>query len=661
MSPFDRGPERAAWRRRVVLVGWTLGAVVVCCRAAQVQVLEGADWQALAESQHTKDKDVAATRGAVMDRDGAQLAVSRETYRVSVAPREILDNQRDSVRSLLRSTLDLSSRDVARLVSRDRRWAVASGTYPPVVREKLGGLQGVYVERELERYHPHGDLARGVIGAILDGKATGGVEQTFDALLSGRPGRETVARDSKGEPIPGETFLVQAPQAGGQVVLTLDLDMQEIARQALQEAVESSKADGGEVLVTDPTTGEILAMVSLHDGSTGGLGAINTPYEPGSTLKPFTVSGLLSRHLVSLSDTVDVENGTWTVARRTLHDEHHSGLMTIADALRVSSNVGIAKAAQALTPGDQYENLRDFGFGAATGIDLPGEVTGLLRRPDRWSAQSPASLAIGYEIAVTPLQMAMAYGALANGGLLMEPRIVKELRDNQGNVVERRDPQVVRRVVAPEVAKAVSRVLADVVEDGTGTNARLGMFKVAGKTGTARSYDPEKGYAGGHAASFVGFFPAEAPQLVIFVKLENPREGSYFGGAVAAPVTRATMEAALAARGTPLNRAQLLASTHEEVSPPVPAQVKFAARSIDPPVPPVTADPDVDAAALTDGITLPDVAGLPTRTAARRLHALGLRVSQSGPGEIIGTAPAAGVRVMPGDTVRLRVRRRSDG
>ncbi len=648
-------------------MGWTVSALVVCVRAAQVQVLEGAEWQVLADAQHSTDKEVAAARGAVLDRDGALLAVSRETYRVSVAPRELQDSSVDSVRDLLRTTLDLSARETAHLVSRKRRWVVAPGSYPPTVRQQLAGIQGVYLERVLERYHPHGDLARGVIGAILDGSAAGGIEQAFDDVLRGHPGREVVARDNIGRPIPGETYLVETPRSGGQVELTIDLDMQEIARQALQEAVESSQADGGDVLVTDPKTGEVLAMVSLRGGRTGGLSSINSPYEPGSTLKPFTVSGLLARDLVSLSDTVDIGNGTWTVAGRTLHDVGHSGRMTVADALRVSSNVGIAKAAQPLTPGAQYENLRDFGFGAVTGIDLPGEVSGLLRRPDRWTEQSRASLAIGYEISVTPLQMAMAYGALANGGLLMEPRLVREVRDADGDVIEHREPQVVRRVISEDVAHAVSRVLVDVVEDGTGTKARLGVFKVAGKSGTARSYDAKKGYGSGHAASFVGFFPAEDPQLVIFVKLENPK-GTYYGGAVAAPVTRATMEAALAARGTPLNRARLLRSARQEIAPPVPAQVAFAAQPIDPPVPPTGAadadsgaDAEANAAAAFAGVSLPDVSGLPLRVAARRLHALGLRVSQDYQGDIIGTTPEAGARVLPGDTVRLRVRARSDG
>jgi cell division protein FtsI (penicillin-binding protein 3) len=679
---MDTPLRPGAWRRRLVLAAWMCAGAVICLRAGQIQVLHGADWDALAADQHMTDKEVAAARGPILDRDGAMLTVSREKYRVAVASNELANP--DSAAEVLRATLDLTPRKAKQLVSAERRWAVVPGSFPPTVRAPLAGLRGVHLERELERYHPHGDLARGALGTVLDGAGQGGIEQTYDELLRGHPGREVVARDNVGRPIPGETFMVQPPKSGGQVVLTLDLDLQEIARQALEEAITTSEARGGDVLITDPYTGEILALVSIRDGKAAGLGVVNTPYEPGSTLKPFTVAGMLERGVASLSDTVDVGNGTWAVAGRVLHDTHSEGRMTISDALRVSSNVGIAKAAQSLTPGTQYENLRDFGFGVPTGIEIPGEVAGVLRRPDRWSAQSPASLAIGYEISVTPLQMAMAYGALANGGLLMRPRLVKEIRDADGRVVERFDAQVVRRAVEPRVAASVSRVLVDVVEDGTGTAAGLGAFKVAGKTGTSRAYTADKGYGGGHFPSFVGFFPAEDPQLVVFVKLDSPK-GAYYGGAVAAPVTRATMEAALAARATPLDRAQLLRSVRAQPRTPAPSAVRFASQPIDPPAPPALADETgfadeetwgdeatYAAGASVDelsaegpptaaaGFPVPDVAGLPARTAARRLHALGLRVRQEGSGAISGTLPAAGARLMPGDTVVLTVRRRSD-
>ena len=372
MSRLDSSLRPGAWRRRLLLAAWMAGAVVICLRAGQIQVLQGREWSDLAEAQHTTDKVVAAARGSVLDRDGALLAVSRESYRVNVAPREVEDAS--ALAKLLQNVLQISPRKAQRLVATDRRWAVVAGTFPPTVRERLSGIRGVYLDRELERYHPHGDLARAALGVVLDGAGQGGIEQAYDELLRGRPGREVVARDNEGRPIPGETFVMEAPRSGGQVVLTLDLDLQEIARQALTEAIETSQARGGDVLITDPSTGEVLALVSIRDGTTTGLGVINTPFEPGSTLKPFTVAGLLQHKAASLSDVVETGNGTWAVAGRVLHDVHAGGTMTIADALRESSNVGIAKAAQALTHGDQYENLRDFGFGAAAGIEIPSGV-----------------------------------------------------------------------------------------------------------------------------------------------------------------------------------------------------------------------------------------------------------------------------------------------
>jgi cell division protein FtsI (penicillin-binding protein 3) len=659
-SPSNRpGPLR----RRLLLAGWLAGALVVCLRAGQVQLVEGADWRALAESQHTTDKNVVATRGSILDRDGTPLAVSRESYRVAVAPREL--PARNAAVALLSKALGLSRRTALQLTSPTRKWSVAPGRYPPSVHDALVDVRGIYLDREMERFDPHGDLARGVIGMVTNGVGRGGIEQAFDDVLRGSPGREVVARDNVGLPIPGDTYVVQAPTAGGQVTLTLDLDLQEIARQALQEAVDKSRARGGDVLVTDPHTGEVLASVSIMDGHTTGLGTISTPYEPGSILKPFTVAAELTYHTEGLADTVDVGDGTWTVAGRTISDvEHDTGRMTVENALRISSNVGIAKSAQGLTAGEQYENLRDFGFGTPTGIEIPGEASGVLRTPDEWTAQSPVSLAIGYEVSVTPLQMAMAYGALANGGLLMEPHLVKEVRDSRGNVIERFPPRVVRRVVSESVARAVSRVLVDVVEDGTGTKAQLGTFAVAGKTGTSRAYSTDGGYEGGYNASFVGFFPAQDPQLVVFVRLDRP-QGDYYGGAVAAPVTRATMEAALAARRTPLDRAELLRSM-KTAPPRDPSVVQFAARTVEQPVKaPVLAAPDEGVSPEADDdppsrAPLPDVAGLPLRVAARRLHALGLEVWERGDGVIVGTVPDAGTYVAPGDTVRLRVRERSN-
>jgi cell division protein FtsI (penicillin-binding protein 3) len=669
------GSMAVVLRRRFLLGFWVLCGAGLLWKCVELQVLQGAEWRAEAERQHRTTGVVPAPRGSVLDRSGVPLAISHEVFRVSVAPHEVVDTA-GTVEALM-DFLDLRRVEAQRPFSSGSRWVPLRGRHPPSAREALSGMRGVYVERELQRFYPHGELMKGVVGTVIDEAGAGGIEQAFDGHLRGEAGSEVLARDPQGRPIPGQAWLVQAPRGGGQVVLTLDADLQEIAREALREALEETGARGGDVIVSDPRTGEILAMVSIKDGQVSHLGGINTPYEPGSTLKPFTVATLLSSGKAAMTDSVDTGPGFWRVAGRTITDVHSPGRADLTHVLRVSSNVGIAKLAQRLTPAEQYEGLRDFGFGVPSGIQLPGEVGGRLTRPDRWSSQSPASLAIGYEIGTTPLQMAMAYGSLANGGTLMEPRIVREIRDPAGRALERFEPRAVRRVVSPEVASEVNRALVGAVEDGTGTRARLATFAVAGKSGTSRVHGPGGYEPGAYYASFVGFFPAEDPQLVVFVKLDRP-QGPYYGGATAAPVTRATMEAILAAHAPPVDRRALAAMARRQAasvqgsgvtaipvrrdgSAPTPGS---QARIEGAPVPafasrngpgPTSSSPLIDRGGepVEGGVLLPDLRGLAPRTAVRRLHGLGLVASWESAGAVRSTDPSPGSVVLAGDTVRI--------
>ena len=654
-----------ALRRRVLLCFWLLAGGGLLWRSVDLQLVQAHEWRAEAERQHRTTGIIPAARGMIMDRAGRSVALSHETFRVSVAPHEVRDTTATVER--LSGALGISAAQARAPFQSSRRWVQLQGRFPPGVRDTLAGTRGVYVERELRRFYPHNDLLRGVLGAVIDGQGAGGVEQAFEEELAGTPGSEILARDSQGRPIPGDTWVVEPPRSGGQVVLTLDADLQEIAHQALQQALDETGARGGDLLVTDPRSGEILAMASLKDGASTHLGAINAPYEPGSILKPFTVATLLSTGRATLADSVDAGNGQWRKAGRTITDVHSPGHTDLAHALQVSSNVAIAKVADRLTPAEQYEGLRDFGLGAPTGIDLPGEVAGSLRRPQRWSAQSPASLAIGYEVGVTPLQMAMAYGALANGGTLMEPRIIREVRDSAGRTLQSFEPRAVRRVVSAEVAREITDALVGAVEDGTGGRARLSTFQVAGKSGTSRAHAGGVYEQGAYFASFAGFFPAEDPQLVVFVKLDRP-QGEYYGGATAAPVTRATMEAILATHAPPLDRRALASLARRQAIPggmdagsngmitgpaegivgPGAGTSRFVARS-GPERPPA---PDTRTSAGA-GFTLPDLAGSTPRGASRHLHGLGLVVEWTGGGSIGATDPAAGSRVSPGDTIRL--------
>jgi cell division protein FtsI (penicillin-binding protein 3) len=462
------------------------------------------------------------------------------------------------------------------------------------------------------------------------------------------------------------------------VVLTIDAGLQEIAEDALSRAIESSGASGGDVLIVDPRTGDLLAVASRrHDGSLK-VPAFTDPFEPGSTAKPFLLASLLSEGLVSLTDSIDVMHGVFKDGRRVIRDVHPYDKLTVAEVVRYSSNVGAALLSKRLSYDMQYKYLRDFGFGLPTGIDYPAESSGLLRRPDRWSGLSQASLAMGYEISVTSLQLVMAYAALANGGRLLRPRLLKEVRSHTGEVLERWDPQTIRRVIDERVASQITEVLTSVVEGGTGTRAAMTTLSVAGKSGTARLVSGG-GYQRRYGSSFVAYSPAEDPSLVIFAKLEDP-QGAFYGGSVAAPISRGALQAALATRGIEISRGKAVPSSfhfdwRQSVGPAVPTDeqglvepvtlsvaqdpVRFASTDASTNVSTNTPmDPSLDAVrfASVSGSArrLPDLRGLSVRSAAARLHALGLQTKLEASGRVEFQTPAPGSPVAVGSVVLLR-------
>ena len=305
-------------------------------------------------------------------------------------------------------------------------------------------------------------------------------------------------------------------------MLTINQDLQEIAENALMDAIAKMGATSGDIVILDPHSGEIRAMASRRGDSAVTAAAITEPFEPGSTLKPFIAAGLLERGLVKPTDSVDTGNGLLTLNSRTIHDDHPLGRVPLSDVIRMSSNVGIVKFAERLSPGDEFETLRDFGFGTSTGIEFPSEAGGSLRAPNYWGSQSPNSIAMGYEVAVTPLQLAVAYAVFANGGKLLEPTLVKEVRSPDGKVRYRHTTHVVRQVISESVALDVREMLREVVQSGTASAADMDTYVLAGKTGTPRGTVNGHYVAGKYNPNFVGLFPADDPQYVIAVRLSNP-------------------------------------------------------------------------------------------------------------------------------------------
>jgi cell division protein FtsI (penicillin-binding protein 3) len=654
----SRSPEV---RRRILLTGVLLSAALATGRAFQLGVVQGDSWLTRALDQQGDTLTLPAPRGTVFDRDGLPLAASREAFSVAIAPREIRD--RAQVKALLAKHMGLSGAQAERYIDNGRRWIPLPGRVGPEVREALDGVPGIHFERVLTRFYPNGEFARELLGPVgLDGGAQGGLELELDTVLRGRGGLAVVRRDSRGRALPGAMLRAVEPTPGRDVYLTLDYDLQEIAEQALTEALERTGAAGGELLLTDPATGEVLAAVSRAGSARArNWRAVTEPYEPGSTIKPFTVAALLRLQRARMTDSVFAEEGRYQIHGRSLTDVKSFGWMTLEEALRQSSNIALAKMGARLAPHEHYLALRDFGFGSPTGVGYPSESGGRLRRPTGWSKQSPASLAIGYEMSVTPLQMAMAYGALANGGRLLEPRLVREVRSRDGRVERSLESRVVRQVISADVAEELRKVLVGAVEEGTGSAAALGPFAVAGKTGTARIAEGGRYRTGAYIASFAGYFPADNPQLVIIVKLDEP-QGRYYGGATAAPVTRATLEAALAARHTPIDRSAMArpAASPESGDFAV-ASAAWAAATV--PVRAARRAVHLTGAAATLGtaaadsavapLVVPDVAGMPMRDGVRRLHVAGFQVRLVGSGRVLRTVPAAGAEQLRGEVVRV--------
>ena len=641
-----RSPAR---RRRFLLIGIVLATVFMIGRAAQLQLVQNEKWHDRATDQHATQSVVPAARGTIYDRDGIPLAASSEAFRINIAPREVKDSA--ALARKLEKLTGLNRSVVRRSLNGERRWVVLPGDYPSSVREALDGTRGVYFDRVLKRFYPHGEIAREILGSVnAAGSAMGGIELEFDTLLAGKPGMATLRRDSRGRAIPGAMLQAVQPVQGNDIYLTIDYDLQEIATEALRAAVESTGSRGGEMMMADPRTGEILASTAVGHVSRNWR-AVTDPYEPGSTLKPFTVAALLARKQARLTDSVFAENGTYVNEGRTLRDVHAMGWTTVAGALEQSSNIALAKLSTRLTPADQYEYLRAFGFGSPTAVQYPSESSGLLRNPTRWSRFSQASLAIGYEISVTPLQMVLAYGAIANGGELMEPRLVREVRSRDARVTHSYKPRVVRRVIPGNVSRDLREVLAGAVETGSGRAAALGPFAVAGKTGTARSFRAGHYESGAYTASFAGFFPADDPQLVFIVKLDSPK-GVYYGGFAAAPVTRATLEAALAARSTPLDKSAMAVSAPRMDSRELAPITETLATSRRPATGPfifaLNGGTPRRVAQRNAKYAMPSVTGLPVRDAVRQLHASGYRVQVQGSGVVNAIAG------LSGNVVRLR-------
>ncbi len=680
------------------VVFWMLA---ISARLVYLQVSRHDQLVERAHKQQQAAIETAPLRGVLLDRQGRELARSIDTTSISFDPGEFESwplkpgekeptepqtaAKLDRVAALLSAVLKLNQKTLFNQMSeakeRGRRFLwIARRINPDQARQlEAMHLPGIRMRKEPKRYYPNGSLAAHVLGYVgLDGIGLAGIEQVYNEKITGEPGKLFVEKDSLGTAYESS----EIPAHPGQtIVLTLDQSIQYHAEAALTSAIAQSNAKSGSAIVLDPHTGEILALANAPTFDPNDVGAatpatranwaLQNIYEPGSTFKIVAFSAAIEKGLVNPEDRIDGQMGSITVAKRVIRDHHPFGDLSISEALAKSSNVAAIKLGVRVGDPAMYDYIKSFGFGTRTGIELPGETAGIVRPVARWQPSSIGSIAIGQEIGVTPLQMAAAFGALANDGVRVAPHLVREIRNASGAATYRPTPEQ-RRVISKETASALRGMLEDVTLNGTAKKAQLDGYTAAGKTGTAQKIDPvTKAYSRTkHVASFVGFAPVNNPAVVIVVVIDEP-SGAYHGGDVAAPLFREIAERILPELGVApdtdfKNPVELIAretQTPEQFSKQREEEARleeFRAATM----PRVPARDNrggeiVYAVATSKAILMPDLRGRSVRDVARACAQLGLQVEAHGDGRVIRQTPGVGVELRPGQMIYVDFGRRN--
>lgn len=659
MQPME-APGR--WMRvRVLLMGAVFFALLTGAfgRALNLQVQQKDRLKAFAEDQYVRAMEIPARRGDILDRRGAKLASSVDVDSVWADP-SMLPDTRDAAKKLAK-VLGGDWKELQERLDKGRRfaWVKRQVTDAEAAKVKALGLPGIGFAKEPRRFYPQREVAAHVVGFVgTDSHGLDGLESNFEADLSGERIKREGFRDAKGRKL--LTNGLEDPEAreGASLTLTIDSTVQYIAERALQKAVTDQKATAGMAVVLDPKTGELLAVAnwprfnpnSPRDAVAEALRnrSVTDVNEPGSTMKSFVVAAALDQKFITEATEIDCENGSWKVGRNVVHDTHPHGVLNPRGVLQVSSNIGAAKVAQKMGREKLVETFKNFGFGDRFGLDLPGEGKGSLPYPRAEIALATQSF--GQGLSATTLQIAAAYGALANGGVLMKPYLVSKMVDADGVVLLENKPTALRRVVSEQSAKTVVGWLESVVEKGgTGTKARLEEYRVAGKTGTAQKVDPVAGgYSDKRLSSFVGLVPAEDPRAVILVVIDEPAVDRY-GGDCAAPAFKEIALQVMPHLNAPKSRELPVVAAPVKPEKPSKSPVVAAIGKLD------QMDAVTEDVPAEGSVRVPDLVGLPGRVAVTQLLTAALEPHLAGSGRVVSQKPAAGSLVEKGTRISVEL------
>jgi cell division protein FtsI (penicillin-binding protein 3) len=652
---------RLVMRRRLVvaagvLVLWVVG---IEARLIVLQVVQHDELVARAERQQMSTVPAPAKRGEIFDRNGRLLAYSVDADTIYAVPTEIIDPAKTA--SALCDALDdctkKSREELKERLSSQRAFVYVKRRATPMQAKRVLGLDldGVGFRKESKRFYPNRELAANLLGYVgVDNVGLAGIEATYDKTVRGREGKLLVQTDARRHVF---SRLERSPTAGASIELTIDEQLQFIAEREVRAGVQAARADAGTAVVMDPHTGDILAMASWPTFNPNDYTAapeaarrnraVQDLYEPGSTFKLVTASAAIEEGVIKPSDVVDVSAGLIRFGGRVIDDMHRYDQLTFEDVIVKSSNVGAIKVGLKLGAERMGLYVRRFGFGRPSSPDFPSESPGIVWEPSRLNDSALASVSMGYQVGVTPLQMAAAASVIANGGTLYEPHVVRAIVKGSVRTVVR--PKAVRRAILPETAATLTTIMEQVVIDGTAKAARLVSYNVAGKTGTADKlvngrYSPYQ-----QNVSFVGFVPSRNPVLTVLVMVDSPRVGGDTGGAIAAPIFKRIADASLRRLG---------------VTPTIdPAPPVIVARQADASMASVAAPligPAVVSLPVNGEAGVPDLTGMSAREALRELARLGLTARMQGAGFVVDQRPAPGSPLEPGAICTLILNRRPE-
>jgi cell division protein FtsI/penicillin-binding protein 2 len=618
-----------AYKMFILFAGFLVFVALIVVKLVDIQIVKHDYYSKIANQQHGFIRSIPAKRGSIFDRNLQPLAVTLPAVRVCADPSMIEDA--GPVAARLAEVLGVNRRTVAgKLAERDSRFKLIdrAADVEAAAALKCLDLPGVYFEPAGKRVSPMDQVARNVIGYLsVDDRPLGGIELSLDDELRGKPGTRRYLRDALGNARPCVGAIVEMPVSGNSVVLTIDADLQAVAEAALDEAIQSNKGKGGCVVIVDPRCGDILALASSPRGCNY---PVRTVFEPGSALKICTFSTGLELGKVDTTTVFNTNGGKLKVPGGWIRDDHPRDFPDLIDALAFSSNVASAQIARLVGSWEFYRYLKAFGFGSRTGIALEGESPGILREPHLWSKRSLETLAIGQEIGVTAVQLAMAYAAVANGGTLLRPRLVKAIIDEDGNIKKRYPAKAVRTVIRHETALEMIRLLETVVQEGTGVPARIEGIRVAGKTGTGQKAECGKYIEGKFHSVFAGFTPADDARYVCTVVVDEPSGWTHYGGTVCGPAFKSIVEFLLRREKRLIpSQCQRLTSLREsplsQGSTAVPASgVELSSRL----------------ETGREGL-YPSIEGMSLREATQVLASAGISWSASGSGRVVRQDPAA--------------------